>query len=251
MPKFNVSTMTLTSRFDVTDQAFYGKLNAIINEIPVQIDPDDDQAAASVNLVRPRRDKPPMLEIDSGLEWMASRVLISIRGQCAQGTRGRGIVTFGNFRNCVPFRCGKVGVKVFRSGSVQAWGFNNCESFHQFAHLVLGHIGGASVDQSKTRIAMAVLDAKCDVLQPLHLRAVANALARKTLAGESVEYNPDEFAGVKVKVRHPFTPGKTMSLTVRARGGVKLYLCAVMAGEMQDAVEQVTVRIDKLLLGVC
>lgn len=244
MEPLRVSTMTICSKWSGDDSAMRS-LDQFVDAIPTTLH-DDQFAEGSAPCRRVTSRKGDMLFIRSGAQWRGSDIEITIRAACCRGKKGSGTVVCGNFRNCVPLTCGKQGVKVFRSGALQAWGFKDIDSFHEFASAALEILGKATLQIEETRISLAIYDS-CLVSTPtLHLRAYAQECVSRAEAGEEVEYTPEEFAGVKIKLPHPIAGPAKVSVNVRAKGSVKLYL-GRCGQEHERALQIVLQRVKRIL----
>lgn len=213
-----VSSMTLTSAY-VGDASFEADLKRCIDAIPVQICHDVDTSK--------RTAKSSVDQLPTGAHWRQCPVTAAVRCQPHRGRRGCGEANLSNFRNCITFRASNRVAKVFRSGAIQACGFTSVDEFHDMLATVLPIVGpAASVDESKTRVHLLVSDASLQIDGGvLHLRSFARTAASRTRGRELVEFNPDEFPGVKIKLqRTRDAEAKMVSVVVRAGGNVKLFL---------------------------
>lgn len=219
LANLTVSTMTICSRW-IGDAASHAKLESAILAIPTT---HEDSAASGV--VKRKSKSDDKVQVPTGLEWSGEQVYVTLRRACSRSSKGSGEVIRGNFRNCVQLSSTNYGVKLFRSGAVSAYGFRDLETFHSFTRAVLKLLSdGASLDADKTAVALAIVDTRIPADAPLHLRALAQKCASRTLDGEHIEFSPEEFAGIKIKLPHPSVPNKQVSVTVRAKGSVKFYI---------------------------
>ena len=217
-----VSMMTITSKF-TGDAEFYRNVVSGVAAIPVSAErglPASGGVAKKVN----RREM--VVNSPTGVVWRGTEVTLSMRHAPQVGLRGKGEAVHGNFRNCIPFSAGNRGAKVFLSGSIQGWGFTSVVEFHSFMSTLLDAMGDARCIESETRVALCISDAYIPGAKeaPLLLRPLAHQCSARMIGREHVDYNPDEFAGLKMKLLHPTIEGKLVSVLVRARGSVKVYL---------------------------
>lgn len=224
MDNFKPCTLTIKSRWVGAD----GVKKAIIDSIAsIPTSPDDTSLMNLDPSVVSKKKKGGDLQIKTGVVWEDEDVYITVRKTCRKGRKGSGSVMKGNFRNSVTFQCGKFGAKFFSNGSVQAYAFTSEETFKSFSNTILASYGDAHIDTNEgaTEVVLAILDSAMQgVTKPLHLRAFAQECADRAVVGEHVEFNPDEYAGIKFKVPHPSKQDKTVSVTLRAKGTVKMFL---------------------------
>ena len=195
---------------------------------------------------RPSSKSADKLHVATGLQWNGHDICVTIRKAVYRGKRGTGEVVCGNFKNCIQISCGKQGVKVFKSGAVSAFGFRSIDAFHEYVSIVLTLFGkSATISAEETTIALAIYDTKLDK-PPLHLRAFAQKCASRAQEGEDVEFTPEEFAGIKLKLPHPLEESKKVSATVRAKGSVKVYMGRPGA-DYQHAIGVITARLGRIL----
>lgn len=218
--------MTLTSRY-AWDESFERALLDHVESVPTQVvdGPDLDLPLNRDLTVKKHTKRATIQQLPTGATWRGHRITVAIRLQPHRGRRGCGQVVLGNFRNCLTFRSGNRVAKVFVGGSVQACGFTSVDEFHEFMASTLPTIGPASdLDESETRVHLAITDARLDVPGPIHLRPLARACARRMVDREVLDFNPSEFAGVRFKVGHPSDDSKMVSVVLRAGGSVKVFL---------------------------
>lgn len=238
----SASSLTITAHV-VDAERFRERIAKYAAEIPVVVGGEGEEASSgaggSAVAKRRRSKRASMTDVPTGATWGGAPVVIPVRLQPHVGASGTGTVVRGNFRNCVPFRAGSRGVKLFVSGTIQGWGFAGVDDFHAFCRLVLGCLDGvaeARVDEARTRLALSVTDARLRraepgaapaTVRPFRLCAVAKHCAARLEDGESVVYDPDAFPGVKLKVWYRPRDGgeeRVVSVTVRARGNVKVFV---------------------------
>jgi hypothetical protein len=104
----------------------------------------------------------------------------------------------------------------------------------------------AKLQPDATSISLAIYDTNLKNATPLHLRAFSQQCASRADDGEDVEYTPEEFAGIKIKVPHPSEHGKQVSVTVRSKGSVKIYM-GRPGVEYERALATVIDRLKRLL----
>ena len=222
--------MTITSRY-TCDEAFTQNLVGEVEAVPLKVlSPDQLQLPVNRdNSTKKNTKRHTIVHLPTGITWDANPVVIPVRLQPHHGKRGRGEAVHSNFRNCLPFSQDNRGVKLFVSGSIQGWGFRSVEEFTSFTTSVLEGVawGEASVNTAKTKVALAIYDAKlqrppeaCNI----HLRAFAKHCRDRVKDPEFVDYSPEEFAGIKIKLPHPTIESKRVSVTVRAKGSIKVHL---------------------------
>jgi len=238
MLDFVASTMTICSQW-VGDERAHEKLGRVINEIPVTSD--------GLGISRSSKQSDDKLYLSTGIEWRGTPITVALRRTCSRGMKGSGEVVRGNFKNCVQLSCNRQGAKIFKSGAVSAYGFKDIESFHDYMLKALTLFEGSMRIQSDaTRIALAIYDSNLKNEKPLHLRAFAQQCVARSQTGEDVEFSPDEFAGLKIKVPHPVEANCKVSVTVRAKGSVKVYVGRPGA-DYERAVGVVCERVERLL----
>jgi len=225
--------MTITSRYTAVE-ALVESVEKKVAEVPtgpthsVPGAEEEPRAIARFANGAPKKvtRRSTVVYLDTDIVWNGMDVKIPVRQNPSRGVRGCGEVLHSNFKNCVPFCAGNRGAKVFRSGSVQGWGFKDVESFHSFVDAVLASMGGGEILAADTRVALAVLDSWMTLApsKQVNMRELATACATRARNREYVNYNPNEFSGIKIKLEHPSIPDKWVSVVVRARGSVKMYL---------------------------
>jgi hypothetical protein len=216
--------MTITSRF-TGDAEFYQNVVSGVAAIPVGV--ETPVAGCSGGVVKKVSRRKMMVNSPTGVVWRGIDVTLSIRHTPQVGLRGNGATAVhGNFRNCIPFSAGNRGAKIFLSGSIQGWGFTSVCEFHSFMATLLEAMGDARCIESETRVALCISDAYIPGASeaPLLMRALAHQCSAHLTGREHVDYNPDEFAGLKIKLLHPTIAGKLVSVLIRAKGSVKVYL---------------------------
>jgi hypothetical protein len=222
----SVSTMTITSKAADLD-AVRRAIRLGVDAIPQTVEAQTVEIREGVvRGVQKKRRKESVDHVPAGAVWRGVPITIPVRLDPHVGVRGNSIRAVGNFRNCVPFSAGKRGLKVFLSGSIQAWGFVETDDFHEFANIVLGILGAGTIDSTATKIALMITDAylpAASKTRPIELRKLAVALASRARENEAVQFCPDEFSGVRVKLVHP-TSTKPVSACIRASGNVKIYI---------------------------
>lgn len=256
-----VSTMTITSRLKDAEK-YRPFLTDSVKHIPTKVVDEENSASAAsipdnVDINSPgvkkkcgRKKKCSTTELDTGVVWDNISVVVSICLTPHVGRRGCGEAVRSNFRNCIPFRAGNRGAKVFVSGTIQAWGFKSLDEFHSFMDCVLKKFkpDGAEVDRQFTKVALAISDAALDIKggKIIALRPLAKKCNDAAVDGETVEYSPDTFPGIKIKLPHPSVESKLVSVTVRMRGNVKLYIGTPPAGD-SDAIPRLWNRVSAML----
>ena len=238
---YRVSSLTLTSAY-VGDASFDEDLKRCIDAIPVHVCDETDS--------RSRVDQLP-----TGVSWRQCPITAAVRCQPRRGRRGCGDAVLSNFRNCITFRAANRVAKIFRSGSIQACGFTSVDEFHDMMESVLPIVGPAAcIDESSTSIHLLVSDASLQIAGgTMHLRSFARAARARTRGGELVEFNPDEFAGVKIKLERPGAArdAKMVSVVVRAGGNVKLFWGGQGGRETTRRVDDELARLWQRVREVC
>ena len=239
MDSLVVSTMSLCSKWEGDDDS-HVMLDEAISAVPTTADSLSD-------VVKRTSKSADKLFVSTGLQWRGNEIMMTLRKKCYRGTKGSGEVICGNFRNCVQLSCAKQGAKIFRSGAISAYGFKDLDSFHDYISTALSLLGSsAKVRHDLTSVALAIYDSNLGNKVPLHLRAFAQQCTARAEACDNVEFTPEEFAGIKLKLPHPSEEGKKVSATVRAKGSVKIYM-GRPGPDYQQAVDVVAVRLKHIL----
>ena len=254
-----VSSMTLTARH-VGDEQFDADLARAIDAVPLAV-VDGEHLLLPKNrdmTIKKHTRRATVDQIPTGARWRSVPVTACVRSQPHRGRRGLGEATLSNFRNCITFRAGNRVAKVFRAGAVQACGFKSIDEFHDTMETVLPVIGPAGqIDESATRVHLVVADATLILDKPLHLRSFARLCAARVRGDELVDFNPDEFSGVKVKLERPGESQREqqgldgrVSLVVRAKGNVKLFL-GRPGSDVQGEIDALWERVRELIGAPC
>lgn len=220
--------LTITSGMDFSEE-FRSNVHKGVRAIPTEL---VDRALLEVPLNRDNTERrhtrrATLLKLETGITWNGEDIVFPVRIQPHLGRRGAGEAINSNFKNCISFSAGNRGCKIFKGGSLQGWSFQDVDQFHSFMQCIIDNLGwgAASINHKDTRVALAVHDAQLALgeLALIPLRPMAQFLNSKVDEGEVVEFAPETFKGVKISLR-PFPGQKSLSMSVRPRGNVKLHI---------------------------
>lgn len=240
-----VCTMTIMAEMSVTESTAT-ILNDFLNHLPLNIAEDED-------VDRDRFTKrSSQVEISTNASWNGREIVSRIRASPYMGIKGCGVSKYGNFRNCIPFCVDRQGIKVFRSGKIQGWGFRKMDDFQQFTGVVLREIfHGNHLIPDKTRVALLITNSTLNMkgLPALPLRAIARHVTNTYQSNVLVKYNPEDNNGVSIKLLN-VDGSKRATVIIRGRGNVKVF-CGTPGEEFLSVNDGVWKWLEQCLGGVC